>query len=78
MKYSNIKNLQELDDAQREVHKKLREKEKELNRRYDTVRNSFTPVNLFASGLRSASKKRPYDQYLLNLIRRIREKVSGM
>ena len=70
MKYNELKSLEDIGMAQREVQAKLRSKGRELNRRLDTVKDSLTPVSLLASGLRGVSKKLPVDYILLPLVRK--------
>lgn len=73
--YKDIKNLEDLDKAQKQLQKKLRKKEKRISKDFDGVKDSFTPINLFATGLHSVSGNFPLDIYLLNLVRKLKKKM---
>ena len=73
--YKDIKNLEDLDNAQKQLQKKLRKKEKRISKNFDGVKDSFTPVNLFATGLHGVSRSIPFDLYLLNLVRKLKKKM---
>ncbi len=77
IKYRDIKNLEDLDKAQQQLHSKLRKKEKRISKNFDGVKDSFTPMNLFASGLHKVSTDIPFDVHLLNIVRKLKKRLGS-
>lgn len=71
MKYSEIKDLESLDAARQDVSEKLGLKGREIYANYDRVRESYTPLSIFAVALKRISGNIPFDRILLNLVRRL-------
>jgi len=77
-KYTDIRNLEDLEKAHKQLQKKLKKKEKGITKNIEGVKDSFTPMNLFATGLHGVSSNIPLDLYLLNLVRKLKKRVKRL
>ena len=71
MKYSDIKDIRGLDAAREDIASRLESKGREIYANYDRVRESYTPLSIFAVALKRISGNIPFDRILLNLVRRL-------
>ena len=78
IEYKDIKNLEDLDKAHKQLQQKLKKKEKRISKDVVGVKDSFTPMNLFAAGLRRASPEVPLDLYLLNFVRKLKRRIRTL
>ncbi len=69
MRYSEIKTMDELEAAQKDVRERLRRREFLIRESLSDVREAFTPSNFFFSGLRSLSAFLPVEKMLLLAVR---------
>ena len=75
MKYSEIKTLDELEKAQRQVKAKLGRKGDAVRSSFYDMKESYTPSNMLLSGLKTVSSYIPFDQLLLSGVRGIKRKL---
>ncbi len=69
MRYSEIKTMDELETAQKDVRERLRRKEFLMRESLSDVREAFTPSSLLFSGLRNLSAFLPVEKLLLVAVR---------
>lgn len=74
MRYSDIKDIEGLDEARRQLSRKVDAKGKEVLKRYDDLREAYSPIGLMAAGIRSISGSIPFDKLILYGLRLIRRK----
>lgn len=75
MKYTDIRNIEELDAARRKVSARVERKGKEVLERWDDVRESYSAAGLIASGLKYVSGSIPFDRIVLYGIRALKQKL---
>ena len=75
MKYSEIKTMDQLEKAQKQIKKRLGSKGDEVRASFYDMKESYTPSHLMMSGLKSFSSYIPVDQLLLTTVRRLRRKL---
>lgn len=75
MKYTDIRNIEELDAARRKVSARVERKGKEVLERWDDVRESYSAAGLIASGLKHVSGSIPFDRIVLYGIRALKQKL---
>ena len=75
MKYNEIKTMEQLEKAQKQVKKKLGSKGDEVRASFYDMKESYTPSHLMISGLKSFSSYIPVDQLLLTTVRRLRRRL---
>ena len=75
MKYSEIKTMDELERARKQVKVRLDRKGEEVVDSLYGIKETYSPTHLLASGLKSVSEYVPVDQFLLTTIRRIKRKL---
>ena len=75
MKYSEIKTLDQLEKAQKQVRKRIGSKGEEVRDAFYDMKESYTPTHLMVSGLKSVSSYIPVDQLLLTTVRRIKRRL---
>ena len=76
MDYTKIKDLQTLEAAQKKVSRKIAKKEKEVRKNYNRVQSAWSPASLTASAIHGFSGAIPFDQMLLNLLRKAIQRLS--
>ncbi|MGM9786746.1 MAG: hypothetical protein ACI3ZS_07920 [Candidatus Cryptobacteroides sp.] len=69
MRYTDITDIKSLEAAREQLSRKMDAKEKEISRRYETVKEACSPVSIFAGLLKKASYRTPYDRILLGIVR---------
>lgn len=75
MKYSEIKTLDQLEKARKQVRKKIGSKGDDVRASFYDMKESYTPSHLMISGLKSVSSYVPVDQLLLTTVRRLRRRL---
>ena len=73
-KYGTISNLEELEAAQKQLKKKLLWKEREVEKRFNGLRDDYSTPRLFAMTMRTARADVP----LLRAIRFLKKKLSSV
>ncbi len=76
MRYSEIKTMDELEAAQKDVKERLRRKEFIMRESLSEVKEAFTPSNFLFSGLRSLSAFLPVERLLLVAVRIFKRRFS--
>ncbi len=77
MKYTDIKNLAELDSAIKAAKGKSSAKAAKVGELWAEAREAYSGTNLIASGLRGASGLIPFDRIALWGLRALRRKLRG-
>ncbi len=77
MRYSEIKTMNELESAQKDVRACLDRREVLLRESLSDVKETFTPSNMFFSGLRGLSAFLPVERMLLLAVRIFKRKLFG-
>lgn len=75
MKYSEIKTMEQLEKARKQVRKKIGSKGDDVRASFYDMKESYTPSHLMISGLKSFSSYIPVDQLLLTTVRRLRRRL---
>ena len=75
MRYSEIKTMDELESAQKDVRERLSRREFLMRESLSEVKEAFTPSNMFFSGLRNISAFIPVEKMLLLVIRLFKRKI---
>lgn len=73
-KYGTISNLEEMEAAQKQLKKKLLRKEREVEKRFNGLRDDYSTPRLFAMTMRTARADVP----LLRAIRFLKKKLSSV
>lgn len=76
MKYSEIKTMSQLEEAQRQVKRRVKKKGEAVKDSFRDMKESYSPGNMLLSGLRSISSYVPVDQFLLTTVRRLKKSLS--
>ncbi len=76
MKYSEIKTMSELEEAQKQVKRRIRNKGEAVKDSFYEMRESYSPGNMLLSGLRAVSSYIPVDNLLLTTVRRLKRRLS--
>ena len=75
MKYSEIKTMDQLEKARKQVRKKIGSKGDDVRASFYDMKESYTPSHLMISGLKSFSSYIPVDQLLLTTVRHLRRRL---
>lgn len=75
MKYSEIKTMDQLERAQKQVKVRLEGKGDDVRDSFFDMRESYSPSRLMVSGLKSVSAYIPFDQLLLTTVRRLKRRL---
>ena len=75
MRYSEIKTMDGLESAQKDVRERLRRRELAVRGSLRDVKEAFTPSNLLLSGLRGLSAFLPVEKLLLVAIRIFKRRI---
>lgn len=75
MKYSDIKTMDQLEKAQKQVKSRLESKSVKVKESFYDMRESYSPGNMLMSGLKSVSAYIPVDQLLLTTVRRLKRRI---
>ena len=75
MRYSEIKTMDELESAQKDVRERLGRREFLMRESLSEVKEAFAPSNLFFSGLRNISAFLPVEKMLLLAVRLFKRKI---
>lgn len=75
MKYSEIKTLGELETARRDARERIGRKELAVRESFLDVKESYTPSNLFFSGLRNLSGFIPVEKMLLVAVKVLKRRL---
>lgn len=76
MKFSEIKTMGQLEEAQRQIKKRVKNKGEAVKDSFRDMKESYSPGNMLLSGLRSVSSYVPVDQFLLTTVRRLKRSLS--
>jgi hypothetical protein len=76
MKYGEFKTIEDLEQAQRSVRQRMNLQKDKVACSFGSVKESFTPSNMFMSGLRSVSAVFPVDELLLSAILKLRKRFT--
>lgn len=76
MKYSEIKTMSQLEEAQRQVKRRVKKKGEAVKDSFRDMKESYSPGNMLLFGLRSVSSYVPVDQFLLTTVRRLKKSLS--
>lgn len=75
MRYSEIKTMDGLESAQKDVRERLRRRELAVRESLLDVKEAFTPSNMFFSGLRNLSAFLPVEKLLLAAVRLLKHRI---
>ena len=75
MRYSEIKTMDELESAQKDVRERLNRREFLMRESLSDVKDAFTPSNMLFSGLRGLSAFVPVEKMLLVAVRLFKRKL---
>lgn len=75
MRYSEIKTMDELESAQKDVRERLVRREFLMRESLSDVKDAFTPSNMLFSSLRGLSAFVPVEKLLLLTIRIFKRKL---
>lgn len=75
MRYSEIKTMDELESAQKDVRERLGRREFAMRESLQEVREAFTPSNVLFSGLRNLSAFLPVEKLLLAAVRLLKRRI---
>ena len=75
MRYSEIKTMDELESAQKDVRERLVRREFLMRESLSDVKDAFTPSNILFSSLRGLSAFVPVEKLLLLAIRIFKRKL---
>ncbi len=75
MRYSEIKTMDELESAQKDVRERLDHRKILMFESLSDVKEAFTPSNLLFSGLRGLSAFVPVERLLLVAIRIFKRRI---
>lgn len=75
MRYSEIKTMNELESAQKDVRERLVRREFLMRESLSDVKDAFTPSNMLFSSLRGLSAFVPVEKLLLLAIRIFKRKL---
>lgn len=75
MRYSEIKTMDGLESAQKDVRERLRRRELAVRESLLDVKEAFTPSNMFFSGLRNISAFLPVEKLLLAAVRLLKHRI---
>lgn len=74
MRYSDIKDIESLDNARRILSRRIERKGEEVLDRWGEMKEAYSPMGLLASGIRSISGSIPFDKIILYGLRFIRKR----
>ncbi len=75
MKYRDIKTMDQLEEAQKQVKRRISDQEGAVKHSFADVKESYSPGNMLLSGLKSVSSYIPIDQLLLSTVRVFKRKL---
>jgi hypothetical protein len=75
MRYSEIRTMDELESAQKDVRERLDRRAFVMRESLSGVRDAFTPSNLLVSGLRNLSAFLPVEKMLVVAVRIFKRKL---
>lgn len=75
MKYSEIKTMDQLEAAQKQVKQRIGSKGKAVQHSFADMKQSYSPRKMLLSGLKSISSYVPVDHLLLSTVRTLRRKL---
>lgn len=75
MRYSEIKTMDELESAQKDVRERLDRRAFMMRESLSGVKEAFTPSNMLFSGLRGLSAFVPVEKMLLVAVRLFKRKL---
>lgn len=76
MKYCDIKTMTQLEEARKQVKKRVKNVGEDIKDSFQDMKESYSPGNMLLSGLRSVSSFIPVDQFLLTTVRRLKSRLS--
>ncbi|MGM9736255.1 MAG: hypothetical protein ACI3ZL_07575 [Candidatus Cryptobacteroides sp.] len=77
MRYTDITDIKSLDAAREQLSGRMEAKAKEISRHYEAVKESCTPVSIFAGVVKRVSYRTPYDRILLGIVRNIIHRLKA-
>ena len=75
MKYSEIKTMDQLEKAQKQVKAKIGKKGDDVRDAVYGIKETYSPSHMMLSGLKSVSSYIPIDQLLLTTVRRFKRRL---
>ncbi len=75
MRYSEIKTMEELESAQKDVRERLARREFLMRESLSDVKEAFTPSNMLFSSLRGLSAFVPVEKLLLLAVRMFKRRL---
>lgn len=75
MRYSEIKTMDELESAQKDVRERLDRRAFVLRESVQDVKDAYTPSNVLFSGLRSLSAFVPVEKLILTAVRLLKRRM---
>ena len=75
MKYRDIKTMDQLEEAQKQVKRRISDQEGAVKHSFADVKEYYSPGNMLLSGLKSVSSYIPIDQLLLSTVRVFKRKL---
>lgn len=75
MKYSEIKNIEQLDATRRQLKSEIDGKREELSEGMDALKDACTPSAVIASAVHAVSSSIPFDRLAIWAIRRLKSRL---
>lgn len=72
MKYSDIRDLDSLNKALKSVSEDVRMRGRNVVSSWEEAKEAYSPVNLLAAGIKSASSSIPLDKIVIFAVRLLR------
>jgi len=76
MKYCEIKTLDQLEKARKQVKRKIGRKGDDVKESFNDMKDSYSLYRMMVTGLKSISSYVPVDQLLLTTVRRIKRRIA--
>ena len=76
MKYCEIKTLDQLEKARKQVKRKIGRKGDDVKESFNDLKDSYSLYRMMVTGLKSISSYVPVDQLLLTTVRRIKRRIA--
>ena len=75
MKYSDIKTMDQLEEAQKQIKESVGNKGDAVKQSFADMKQSYSPGNMLRSGLKTVSSYIPIDNLLLSTVKTIKKKL---
>lgn len=73
-KYTQIRNIEELESVQRSLKGSIDRKGKEITGSLSNIQGFYTPTNMVSMGIKKVTESIPMDIYLVSLVKRLLSK----